>query len=221
MKLFFSFVFLFSFNLMDVRAEEFGAKYKIFLRGIKIGDLQWIASFDNGVYHTNIELISGGLLSPIYKFSGDYTSRGIKNDDLLVSRFYKYKWNANKKTKEVIIDFLDQGINIRQNPIEKENSRILLKELVGFSDPITSFVNLLLENKSSKTVDGRRIYTMLAEDNSDENNITIYVDEYINIWADHKRNDLKKIVFTKYKHEFFPTLIQIYFKNNIFKIYKN
>ena len=59
-------------------------------------------------------------------------------------------------------------------------------------DPLSSFLNLL-SNKKSKTIDGRRIYTMQESgsitDNSDRIIITIGLQ---NIWADHKRNDLKK-----------------------------
>ena len=219
-NLVFLFIFVFFFNYTGSVAEELKATYKINLKGIKIGDLTWSLIFENGVYQTNIELESGGLLSPIYKFEGDYTSKGMKNNNLFVSKFYKHRWSTNKKTREVVINFLELGIKVNQNPIEKENSRILLDELVGFSDPIASFLNLLLENKSSKTVDGRRTYTMLVEDQMSEKNITIYIDDFNNIWADHKRNDLKKINFIKNEYSFFPTLIEIHFKNNIFKAFR-
>ena len=55
-------------------------------------------------------------------------------------------------------------------------------------------------------------------DSSDR--ITITIEDYKNIWADHKRNDLKKIIFVKDSDGIFPKSIIIYFKDNKFKIVK-
>ena len=46
-------------------------------------------------------------------------------------------------------------------------------------------------------------------------------EDYINIYADHKRNDLEKIVFTKKQNIVLPDLVLVYFKGSIFKIREN
>ena len=52
-------------------------------------------------------------------------------------------------------------------------------------------------------------------------NITIEINNYKNIWADHKRNDLKKIEFVLESSGFLPKNINIYFKNRVFKLKQN
>ena len=52
-------------------------------------------------------------------------------------------------------------------------------------------------------------------------NITIEINNYKNIWADHKRNDLKKIEFVLESRGFLPKNINIYFKNRVFKLKQN
>ena len=50
---------------------------------------------------------------------------------------------------------------------------------------------------------------------------TITINDYKNIYADHKRNDLEKITFSKQDGFVLPDLILIYFKGSVFKIYEN
>jgi len=46
------------------------------------------------------------------------------------------------------------------------------------------------------------------------------INNYKNIWADHQRNDLKKIEFIV-GDDFLPQKILIYFKERVFKLEKN
>ena len=109
-----------------------------------------------------------------------------------------------------------------QSPLENEFSRINLFSLKDYNDPLTSFINIFNNQKLSKTVDGRRVYNMVVKDGSKEpNRKTIFVEDYINIYADHKRNDLEKIVFTKKQNIVLPDLVLVYFKGSIFKIREN
>ena len=51
--------------------------------------------------------------------------------------------------------------------------------------------------------------------------ININIKDYKNIWADHKRNDLKKIEFILSKDELLPVQINIHFKKRVFKLKKS
>ena len=53
-----------------------------------------------------------------------------------------------------------------------------------------------------------------------EGDFVIFIKEYRNLWADHKRNDLEKIEFIIKDGVFLPIKINIYFKNRIFKLSK-
>ena len=68
----------------------------------------------------------------------------------------------------------------------------------------------------TKVIDGRRVYTM-KRDFIKSDVITLQINKYKNIWADHKRNDLKKIEFF-IEDEFLPYEILIHFKERVFKL---
>ena len=67
-----------------------------------------------------------------------------------------------------------------------------------------------------KTIDGRRVYR-LKKNEGEDGNIILKIEDYINIWADHKRNDLKKIEFF-IEDDFLPYKILIHFKERVFKL---
>ena len=50
---------------------------------------------------------------------------------------------------------------------------------------------------------------------------TVVIKNYKNIWADHKRNDLKKITFIQSQNKILPDIIKIFFKGSVFKLQKN
>ena len=87
-----------------------------------------------------------------------------------------------------------------------------------YFDPITSFINILSGDNEVKTIDGRRLYIMKNINLEALNKITIQIKDYKNIWADHNRNDLKKIEFFLIKESFLPKKIIIYFKDRVFKL---
>ena len=87
----------------------------------------------------------------------------------------------------------------------------------------------MLGNKDSQTIDGRRIYLMkskLLTKNKKHQINKITIKNYINIWADHKRNDLDYIEIIKGSGSIedrtinMPAVIKIKFKNLLFALKK-
>ena len=108
-----------------------------------------------------------------------------------------------------------------QIPKEDEAPRINFSDLSGYNDPLTSFLNVLINSKSVNTIDGRRIYSMKKNSKEDNlNKVSIQIKEYKNIWADHDRNDLKKIEFFLEDNNFLPLSINIFYKKRVFKFKK-
>jgi len=202
-------------------ASEFEVNYNVSTSGIKIGEFNWFLNLNENSYTTKIDLKNSGLLSTFYKFKGDYTSIGIIENQMFKSKNYNQNWQTKKQTKIVKMSFDDYLTNLSQNPKEKELSRIDLDKLFEYFDPITSFLNILSGFDNVKTIDGRRIYIMKKKKLLEDNRITIEIKDYKNIWADHNRNDLKKIEFLIKKDLLFPEKITIYFKDRVFKLQKN
>ncbi len=199
-------------------SNSFNAEYRVSTTGIKIGYFDWSLKINDNSYKTKINLKNSGIFSPIYKFDGSYLSTGVIENGLFKTREYKQFWKTKKKTKIVNMLFDDYLIKLTQNPIEKEVARINLEKLYLYFDPITSFINILSGKNDAMTIDGRRIYT-LKKDSGESKKIVLKIEDYQNIWADHKRNDLKKIEFF-IEDDFLPYKIFIYFKERIFKLEK-
>ena len=206
-----------------VSAENFSAKYKVSTKNLTIGELFWNLNKNDKTYKLNIELKSRGLLSSLFKFSGSYTVSGFLKDGTLIPRQYTQKWLTQKKKRNVRVTFENNEISsLLQQPSEKEFSRINLDLLKNYVDPLTSFIKLLSGISESKTIDGRRIYILtLIEENKDKNIKTYGIKEYINIWTDHKRNDLEKISIINKPNSFLPEAIYINFKKQVFKVLKD
>tara|TARA_Y100000768_G_C23855681_1_gene623222 strand:+ start:83 stop:742 length:660 start_codon:yes stop_codon:yes gene_type:complete len=207
---------LFSINISY--AENIVSEYSVSASGLKIGKFEWSLKINNGSYKSKIYLKNSGLISSLYKFKGEYLCEGVINNNVFNTKFYKQYWKTKKKTKVVEMNFNDRLINLVQKPEEKEHARLDLYELLNYSDPITSFINILNGNSSSNTIDGRRVYVMERNFFEDQNKITLKISNYQNIWADHKRSDLKKIEFFLDKGSFFPIEITVYFKKRVFKL---
>ena len=197
-------------------ANNFSAEYKVSATGIKIGYFSWSLKIDGNVYQTEINLKNSGIFSPLYKFEGSYLSAGIIENNMFKTKNYKQFWKTKKKTKIVKMLFDDYLIELKQEPIEEERARVNLEGLYLYFDPITSFINILNGENEAKTIDGRRIYR-LKKNEGEDGNIILKIEGYINIWADHKRNDLKKIEFF-IENDFLPYEILIHFKERVFKL---
>ena len=210
-------VLIFFFNTSS--ANNFNVEYKISTAGIKIGYLNWNLIIKNNVYQTEIGLKNTGFLTPLYKFEGRYFSLGSINENLFKAEKYEQYWKTRKKTKIVSMTFDDYLIDLFQDPIEEEFSRINLEELYLYFDPITSFLNILNGSNEANTIDGRRVYTFKKDIGVDDSKIVLNINNYKNIWADHQRNDLKKIEFIV-GDDFLPQKILIYFKERVFKLEK-
>ena len=199
-------------------ANNFSVEYKVSTTGIKIGYFNWSLNINDDLYQTEISLKNSGVLSSLYKFNGKYLSSGVIENGMFKTQEYEQFWQTKKKTKVVNMFFDDYLIELIQKPKEKEVARINLNELYLYFDPITSFINILSGKNEAKTVDGRRIYTFKKSEDENEK-IILKIEDYKNIWADHKRNDLKKIEFFT-EGDFLPHKIFIHFKKRVFKLEK-
>ena len=209
-------VFFIIFVINTSYANNFSAEYKVSTTGIKIGNFIWSLNVDDNVYQTEINLKHSGIFSPLYKFEGSYISAGVVENNIFKTQSYKQFWKTKKKTKIVNMLFDDYLIELKQEPTEEENARVNLEDLYLYFDPITSFINILNGENEAKTIDGRRIYR-LKKNEGEDGNIILKIEGYINIWADHKRNDLKKIEFF-IENDFLPYEILIHFKERVFKL---
>ncbi len=203
-----------------VFAENFTAEYNVSTSGIKIGKFNWFLEIKEEKYQTVIDLKNSGIFSPLYKFEGQYTSIGIFENNEFKAQKYKQYWKTKNKLKIVEMFFNEYLIELFQNPKEKEIPRIDLDELYKYYDPLTSFINILNGNNEAKTIDGRRVYIMKKINLNNTQNITLQIKDYKNIWADHKRNDLKEIKFFMEGGDFLPKKINVYFKDRVFKLKK-
>ena len=213
-----SVIILIVFSCGSLQSQEISAVYNVKTSGVKIGEFTWKLTVLNNYYEKKIDLRNSGIFSALYEFEGKYSSIGVINDSGFQATEYKQFWKTKKKTKFVEMKFNGYLKKLSQTPKEKELSRINLRELKGYFDPITSFINILNGSNLAKTVDGRRVYVMKKITNNDSEKIVIEIDKYKNIWADHKRNDLKKIEFLIGKQKFLPDKINVYFKDRVFKL---
>ena len=211
-------IFFVIFVVNTSYANNFSAEYKVSTTGIKIGNFSWSLNINDNVYQTEINLKNSGIFSPLYKFEGSYLSAGVIENNIFKTKNYKQFWKTKKKTKIVKMLFDDYLIELKQEPIEEEKARVNLEDLYLYFDPITSFINILNGENEAKTIDGRRIYRLKKNEDGD-GNIVLKIEDYINIWADHKRNDLKKIEFF-IENDFLPYEILIHFKERVFKLEK-
>ena len=203
-------------------AESFSAKYKVSTKNITIGELFWNLSKNNKTYKLNIELKSKGLLSSLFKFRGSYNVSGFLQNNIFIPHHYTQEWLTKKKKKDVQITFEKNKVSLlRQQPKEKELSRINIDLLRDYVDPLTSFIKLLSGVSQSKTIDGRRVYILALIKEDEDKSTKIYgIREYKNIWADHKRNDLEKITIISRPNNYLPEAIYINFKGGVFRVLK-
>jgi len=221
-------VFLFIFIcIKGLAAKDFYANYKIELGPLNLGTIEWTLMIEKNNYTTSMILRDRGVFSKIYSFRGEYSSKGKIINDIFISSKYTQYWKTKKKTRQVEIIFKDKKISsLVLKPIEKERPRIDHLNIKNLNDPLSSFLNILLvDNTDFKTIDGRRLYKMspeLKKKSGDIYSIKIIIKDYINIWADHERNDLQFILTTQdvSKNKYFPTMIKIKNKGLTFALTK-
>jgi hypothetical protein len=219
MKLLFSFVFILVVFSSGAHSKKILANYEIKTRGIIIGSLSWEIEINDSNYKAYLNLKNKGFLSSLYKFRGEYTTSGKTINGYLVPEKYKQIWITKKKRRDVQIFFKDFKIlKIENTPEENEKLRINYKDLLNYTDPITSFINILLGGKASYTIDGRRAY--LLSPYKTEKGHNILIEEYKNMWADHKRNDLEYLEFYEQDKSLLPKKINIGFKGSVFYLNK-
>ena len=218
MKLVFNILFIVFFS-QNLFAKEYKSEYLIKAKGVTIGWASLDFTLNDNYYEFVIKLKNKGFFSKLYFFKGDYNSKGIVVKKTLIPSVYNQTWSTKKKNRSVKIIFKNKKIlNLFVDPVEKELARIDYKKLENYVDPLTSFLNLILYNKPSRTVDGRRAYLMYPETKKDYKKVTIR--DFKNIWADHKRNDLKYLEFFQKQGVILPTKINIMFKGTSFSLIK-
>jgi len=229
MKLYFkpvvALVFFIFTNFSTLFAEDFKETYVVEIGKIDIGKLFWDVNISNDNYKILIKLKSKGFLSKLYKFEGSYEAAGSVMKGSLMPLMYKQLWLTKKKRREVEIIFDNHSvIGLEIFPYEKEQARVEYNEIENHFDPLSSFLNILIGKIKSKTIDGRRIYSMVVKKQDGyETRETkkILIEDYVNIWADHKRNDLEYVeIKQEYSEGVFsmPEVIKIKFKGLVYKL---
>ena len=191
------FVFNCHYDLIAKESKEFVETYIIEVANISVGKLFWKIVLSENSYNISIKLEDKGPLSFVYSFNGAYETNGFFIDGIFIPSFYSQSWKTKKKKREVSILFEKNSLStLTLFPKEKEHPRIQYIGLKNYLDPLSAFLNILVGSKTSKTVDGRRIYSMIEEKKEIIKNIInkkIIINNYRNIWADHNRNDLEYI----------------------------
>ena len=217
-----NFFILLFFISSPVYAESFYKEFSIKVSGLKIGELVWVLEIDNNNYSNNIKLKSKGLLSAIYTFEGNYFSKGVVANNKLKPHTYNHVWKTNKMEKTMDLNFEDNTLSsLNQTPYEEEKLRVDVFNIKETKDPLSSFLEIIIGEAASLVVDGRRIYTMNAEFNKEENKTVINISDYSNLWADHKRSKFEQISFEKKDGVLLPIKINIHFDGRVFKLEEN
>ena len=181
--------------------------------------LVWSINMDATEYKISIDLEDRGFLSGLYSFSGSYSAEGKMINKVLIPSLYKQKWKTKKKNKNVELYFKNGKVSkLNLLPKEVVPPKIEYLGVGGAIDPLSSFLNILINNNSSKTIDGRRLYTMVVTKKNLQNNIIIK-----NIWADHNNNDLGSIRFEQINSDskfVLPNKIKIQYKRLVFILNK-
>jgi len=220
MKLFLnSLILSLLFICNPVFGEDYLKEFTIKVSGIKIGKLSWIIKIDDVKYLNDLRLESQGFLSAVYKFNGKYYSEGYVQNNKLKPYKYNHVWKTNKIIKNMNLVFKNNKLKLLdQRPVEKEELRIDVFNIEKSRDPLTSFLQILLGEKNSLVVDGRRTYTMNAAYNKETKQTIVNISNYSNLWADHSRRKFEKLTFEKNDRDLFPNKIDIYFDGRVFKL---
>ena len=111
--------------------------------------------------------------------------------------------------------------SLNQTPYEEEKLRADVFNIKETKDPLSSFLEIIMGEASTLVVDGRRIYTMNAEFNKEENETVINISDYSNLWADHKRSKFEQISFETKEEVLLPIKINIHFDGRVFNLEEN
>ena len=224
MKLVFKFLFIVCVIILTSSRLCAGdsTKYNVVTGGLTIGVLNWDLFIDDGEYVFEVTLKSKRYLTSLLGFSGSYLVRGSVYNDSFTPSFYSQDWKTSKKNRKIEIVFKKNKVfKLTQTPPEHEFSRITYEETYEYSDPLTSFLNILSGYDESKTIDGRRVYSIVLGESKSQNIKNYTIKNFKNIWADHKRNDLDQIKIINEKSSYAPKEIHITFKDRVFKLIKD
>ena len=232
MKLYFKFlvfVFIFSFcALASANANKIIASYDVGVGKLNLGKMGWEVNMNQNDYKIIVSLRDGGLLSAFYSFEGDYVVVGKIENGFFFPKNYKQFWSTKKKTRNIEIVFENDFVKkLYLFPEEEEFARIDYFALKNFHDPLSSFLNIILKKNSSYTMDGRRVYTMKVDETVKKNELVskkILIEDFKNIWADHKRKGLEYIEIVQNDSGIelsLPLIIKIKYKGILYTLKKN
>ena len=200
--------------------------YKIEFAKLNIGVVAWTLDINDPDlgYSSYIKVKSKGMISGLYSFEGNYSSKGYVNKGgVFISEYYSQVWRTKKKKKLVEIKFVNSSVSsFSIYPKETVEPKIEYLDLSELTDPISSFINIIFGKKNNNSIiDGRRIYKMLAKKEGGSLETHLVIDDFVNIWKDHARNDLEYILFempSKNSGLSFPNKIKIKNKGVVFKL---
>ena len=222
MRLFLNNLIIFILVCLPLQGEVVKKTYIVKVGGIKIGELVWEMNLTTNNYSNKLKLRSGGLLSGLYSFKGDYFSEGTKNKNDLFSRKYTHFWQTKKNIKKMELGFeKNKLVALSQEPTEQEKLRLNVYDVENTNDPLTSFLKIIMGKQNTLVVDGRRLYNMEAQHSEKTKQTTIEISNYYNLWAEHKRNKFEKIIFEKQNSEVLPFKMYIYFDGKVFRLEEN
>ncbi len=227
MKLAFISCLIFSIFLsFKVSSKIIEINYKIEFAKLNIGVVAWTLDINDSDlgYSSYINVKSKGMVSGLYSFEGNYSSKGrINKSGVFISEYYSQVWKTKKKKKLVEISFVNSSVSgFSIYPKETVEPKIKYLDLNELNDPISSFINIVFGKKNNNsTIDGRRVYKMLVKNEGGTLEKYIVIADFVNIWKDHARNDLEYIYFempSKNNGLSFPNKIKIKNKGVVFKL---
>ncbi len=207
-------------NMVESYDIEFGK--------VDIGKLYFQYLDSPKEYKISINIQDKGFFSGLYKFKGSYDVIGEKDNGAFYPTNYNQDWKTKKKSSLVNIVFKNGVLtSLEMSPEEKEFARVDFVGLKDRIDPISSFFSILGGALEVKTIDGRRIYSMNVVDSKTvEKNIhkKIEIKDYVNIWADHKRKNIRYIEVVQNldsETSEMPLIIKIKLNNFLINLKKN
>ena len=185
------------------------AEYNVQWNGIILGNIFWKYSINEENYKFIIETKGVGVSSKLYPFYGKQSAEGLVQNDSFKPKKYNQVWKTKRRDKNTSIGFNKGRVEFFDiNPKETIVPYIDFYKINNAVDPISAALELIIsgDNRIIKNIfDGRRVYNLGLKNKKDLINyedlnfskVTSYeldIKNYRNIWKDHNKKDLKKVI---------------------------